>query len=271
MSSSSRRPRTSAHQGPGLTPAWFVEPEGRNTAAAIALATLAIDRPDADVMVVLPADHHIADEPTFRQILPTVATRLAAGGACGVESPSSRSASSRRSRRRSTATSSRPSSQERSSRVSRSTCCRHSGRSRRPTTRPGCSSRRGRLERGHVPVAPRRDPGRARDLGAGRRRRGGRAAHGRRRGRRLRTIAATLDRLRGDGARGRGRHRPHGVDGRRVDRRRHVVGACSRCSAPRGSRRASSAGTATATRAGDLVIDRDRIGPSRARARRTIR
>ena len=34
------------------------EPFGRNTAAAIALAALAIDRPDDDVMVVLPADHH---------------------------------------------------------------------------------------------------------------------------------------------------------------------------------------------------------------------
>ena len=35
----------------------MLEPLGRNTAAAIALATLAIDRPDDEVMVVLPADH----------------------------------------------------------------------------------------------------------------------------------------------------------------------------------------------------------------------
>ena len=33
------------------------EPVGRNTAAAVALAALAIDRPGDDVMVVLPADH----------------------------------------------------------------------------------------------------------------------------------------------------------------------------------------------------------------------
>ena len=33
------------------------EPFGRNTAAAVALAALAIERPDDDVMVVLPADH----------------------------------------------------------------------------------------------------------------------------------------------------------------------------------------------------------------------
>src|SRR3954468_24069062 len=34
----------------------LVEPMGRNTAAAIALATIAIDRPEDEVMVVLPAD-----------------------------------------------------------------------------------------------------------------------------------------------------------------------------------------------------------------------
>ena len=33
------------------------EPMGRNTAAAVALATLAIERPEEDVMIVLPADH----------------------------------------------------------------------------------------------------------------------------------------------------------------------------------------------------------------------
>ncbi|MBA2275668.1 MAG: NTP transferase domain-containing protein, partial [Chloroflexi bacterium] len=37
------------------------EPVGRNTAAAVALAALAIDRRGDDVMVVLPADHRIAD------------------------------------------------------------------------------------------------------------------------------------------------------------------------------------------------------------------
>lgn len=45
------------------------EPIGRNTAAAIALATVALDRPDDEVMVVLPADQVIADEPQFRRVL----------------------------------------------------------------------------------------------------------------------------------------------------------------------------------------------------------
>jgi len=45
------------------------EPFGRNTAAAVALAAAAIDRPDDDVMVVLPADHRIADEAGFRAAL----------------------------------------------------------------------------------------------------------------------------------------------------------------------------------------------------------
>jgi mannose-1-phosphate guanylyltransferase/mannose-6-phosphate isomerase len=45
------------------------EPVGRNTAAAVALAATALDRPDDDVMLVLPADHLVADEPGFRAIL----------------------------------------------------------------------------------------------------------------------------------------------------------------------------------------------------------
>ncbi len=62
------------------------EPEARNTAAAIALASLAIDRPDDDVMVVLPADHAIAEAPLFRSVLARAASGLA-GGAFGIESP----------------------------------------------------------------------------------------------------------------------------------------------------------------------------------------
>jgi mannose-1-phosphate guanylyltransferase len=42
------------------------EPVGRNTAAAIALAALAIDRAPEDVMIVLPADHVVEDAETFR-------------------------------------------------------------------------------------------------------------------------------------------------------------------------------------------------------------
>ncbi|HXG40703.1 MAG TPA: mannose-1-phosphate guanylyltransferase [Candidatus Limnocylindrales bacterium] len=62
------------------------EPEGRNTAPAIALATLAIDRPDDEVMVVLPADHTIEREATYRSLLLAAAEELAPG-AFGVESP----------------------------------------------------------------------------------------------------------------------------------------------------------------------------------------
>jgi mannose-1-phosphate guanylyltransferase len=54
------------------------EPIGRNTAAAIALATVAIDRPDDEVMLVLPADHTIEREWAFRSVL-AAAARLAEG------------------------------------------------------------------------------------------------------------------------------------------------------------------------------------------------
>lgn len=55
-----------------------VEPEGRNTAAAIALATLQVERDEDDVMVVLPADHRIepADEAGFRAVLRDAARGL---------------------------------------------------------------------------------------------------------------------------------------------------------------------------------------------------
>ncbi|HEX2755328.1 MAG TPA: mannose-1-phosphate guanylyltransferase, partial [Candidatus Limnocylindrales bacterium] len=57
----------------------IVEPAGRNTAAAIALAGMVIDRPDDEVMIVLPADHWIADEARFRDVLRVAAERLATG------------------------------------------------------------------------------------------------------------------------------------------------------------------------------------------------
>jgi mannose-1-phosphate guanylyltransferase len=73
-------------QAPGVRV--VVEPEGRNTAAAIALATLALDCDDDDVMVVLPADHRIdpAREGAFRGVLRAAADGLATG-AFDVESP----------------------------------------------------------------------------------------------------------------------------------------------------------------------------------------
>jgi mannose-1-phosphate guanylyltransferase len=65
------------------------EPHGRNTAAAIGLATLTIDRPDDEVMLVLPADHRIdpAREGVFREVLRAAAEGLAGGTPFGIEDP----------------------------------------------------------------------------------------------------------------------------------------------------------------------------------------
>ena len=64
------------------------EPTGRNTAPAVALAALAIDRDDDEVMVVLPADHLIdpVREGEFRQVIANVADGLA-GGSFGIDAP----------------------------------------------------------------------------------------------------------------------------------------------------------------------------------------
>ena len=62
------------------------EPSARNTAAAIALATAAIPRRDDEVMLVLPADHWILDEPAFRRVLAAAESELA-HGALGVDRP----------------------------------------------------------------------------------------------------------------------------------------------------------------------------------------
>ena len=66
----------------------LAEPHARNTAAAIAYATLAIDRPDDEVMVVLPADHAIDSqrEGVFRSVLGAAGDHLATG-AFDVEDP----------------------------------------------------------------------------------------------------------------------------------------------------------------------------------------
>lgn len=74
-----------AQQAPGAR--LIVEPEGRNTAAAVALAALAGRDPDS-VMVVLPADHRIdpAREAAFRAVLRSAADGLATGR-FGIESP----------------------------------------------------------------------------------------------------------------------------------------------------------------------------------------
>jgi len=63
----------------------LIEPAGRNTAAAVALATLRIERDPDDVMIVLPADHRIVDDAAHRRVL-RAAVRLAAG-AFEIETP----------------------------------------------------------------------------------------------------------------------------------------------------------------------------------------
>ena len=53
------------------------EPMGRNTAAAVALAAVAVDRADDEVMAILPADQRIARPAVFREVLTVAATELA--------------------------------------------------------------------------------------------------------------------------------------------------------------------------------------------------
>jgi mannose-1-phosphate guanylyltransferase len=69
-----------AEQLPAIPVANLIgEPVGRNTAAAVALAAEAIDRPDDEVMLVLAADANIADEAGFRAAL-FAAAEVARGG-----------------------------------------------------------------------------------------------------------------------------------------------------------------------------------------------
>lgn len=69
-----------AEQLPALPAANLIgEPMGRNTAAAVALAAEAIERPADEVMLILPADAHITDEAGFRDAL-AVAAEVARGG-----------------------------------------------------------------------------------------------------------------------------------------------------------------------------------------------
>ena len=68
--------------------ALLLEPMGRNTAAAIALATTALDRPAEEVMLVVPADAHIDPErdAVYQDVLRTAADELATG-AFDIEDP----------------------------------------------------------------------------------------------------------------------------------------------------------------------------------------
>ena len=64
----------------------LAEPTGRNTAAAVALAVAAVERPDDEVMVVLPADTTIEREDVYREVIAAAAAGLAEG-AFGIEEP----------------------------------------------------------------------------------------------------------------------------------------------------------------------------------------
>jgi mannose-1-phosphate guanylyltransferase len=66
----------------------LAEPEGRNTAPCIGWAAVRASHADPDaVLVVLPADHHIADEPAFRAVLERAIAAASDGGlvTCGIE------------------------------------------------------------------------------------------------------------------------------------------------------------------------------------------
>jgi mannose-1-phosphate guanylyltransferase len=56
-----------------------LEPMARNTAGAVALAAVTIDRPSDEVMCVLPADHGVGDEAAFRAALAVAADRAQMG------------------------------------------------------------------------------------------------------------------------------------------------------------------------------------------------
>ena len=69
--------------------ALLLEPMGRNTAAAIALATAAIDRPPDDVMLVVPGGraHRSGREGVYDRTCSATAAEHLATGAFGVEDP----------------------------------------------------------------------------------------------------------------------------------------------------------------------------------------
>ena len=64
----------------------LTEPMGRNTAAALALATIAIRRPDDEQMLVICADHEVDQDDAFREAIATAAVEVVRGAA-GVERP----------------------------------------------------------------------------------------------------------------------------------------------------------------------------------------
>jgi mannose-1-phosphate guanylyltransferase len=55
------------------------EPMNRNTAAALALATIAVNRPEAEPMLVVCADHEVDQEDAFRQAIAGAAVEVVTG------------------------------------------------------------------------------------------------------------------------------------------------------------------------------------------------
>ena len=209
----------------------LTEPMGRNTAAAIALATAAIDRPNDEVMLVLPADAYIdpAKVEVFRDVLRTAGDHLATGS-FGIDDPLvtlgvqvtypateygyliPRLAARERDRRprRLSAPGLRG---EAEARPAPRSCSSETGVAwnagmflwRRRAIR-GALERYTGLDPAHRADHPGPDPAPAR----------------------LRAAQAGLDRLRGHGERGAQRQRGDGLDGRRLVRPRVVVGAARR-------------------------------------------
>lgn len=73
----------------GLVPNALVlaEPMHRNTAASVALATAAVERPDHELMLVVAADHDIEHVEVFRDTIATMVEHLAASATDGLPSP----------------------------------------------------------------------------------------------------------------------------------------------------------------------------------------
>jgi mannose-1-phosphate guanylyltransferase len=64
----------------------LTEPMGRNTAASLALATVAVRRPVDEQMLVICADHEVEQPDAFREAMATAAVEVVTGAA-GVERP----------------------------------------------------------------------------------------------------------------------------------------------------------------------------------------
>jgi mannose-1-phosphate guanylyltransferase len=64
----------------------LAEPMGRNTAASLALATVAVQRPEGEPMLVICADHDVEQEEAFREAIASAESEVL-GGVAGVARP----------------------------------------------------------------------------------------------------------------------------------------------------------------------------------------